>query len=392
MFEELGLDDENNASLTENDDGEGLPLPAQNSLCLGHERVEQNLLDSHHQGQLPHALIFAGPPGIGKATFAYRFIRFLLSPAGKPPEQLESAESLFGDDLPPPEKKQSFDIPDQETLFSRIGAGGHPDLRVLERRVDERTGKLRTTLDLSEIREIRSFMQLTPAEAGWRIALIDEAERMNHFSQNSLLKILEEPPDNSLLIIVTSSAGALIPTIRSRSRIYNFRALSMDNMSVLIQKMDPQIPHSDRLLLARLSHGQIGLAQKYYESGGLQFFSRLVSILSNWPDLNRDEIYKLADQLSAKGQEAQYESFRDILKWILMELVRAKANEIQDPDLVPGSDIDTSALNRLYNDMTKQELIRLHDKIEHYMKQVDDSFLDKRQAVLNTFFKLTDTK
>lgn len=386
MFEDLGLEPEESENVDDTfatqEEEEGLIPPSQSLLCLGHEDVEQKLLAEYNAGKLPHALIFAGPNGIGKATFAYRFARFLLS---RPASADNPTDSLFGDDEATSDTPQNMDISEDNPVLPRIASGGHPDFRTLSRRIDEKTGKMRTTLDIEEIREIPQFMRMTPAEGGWRIMLVDEAETMNRFSQNALLKILEEPPAKSLLILVTRSAGALIPTIRSRSRVYPFNTLGDNDMEILLNKLDPVMPSSDKSLLKAISGGQIGVAQRYYESDSLKFVSQLVASLGDYPKLNWDTIYALSSQLGQKGQDDHYACFRDSFLWLLSGLVRAKAHGAVTPDL----GIDTAALKRLYESRSLTDLLTLHDTMQQHFRESDQSFLDRRQTVLNSYFKIT---
>ena len=385
MFEDLGLEPEDNSapssSLINQEDGEELAPPSSSDLCLGHDEIEQKLLHLSESGKLPHAMIFSGPEGIGKATFAYRFIRFLLS---NPPVDNTEGDSLFGDDLPPPTKADNMSVNRDSDVFAKVASGGHPDFRVIERRTDEKSGKLKTTLDLEEIKDIPSFLRLTPAEGGWRIVLIDDAETMNRFAQNAILKILEEPPERSILILITRSVGALIPTIRSRSRVFHFAPLSSEYMDDLIGRIQPNLPEQDKKLLMTLSGGQIGLAERYFDSGGLESLSQLLQTLENWPDFNWEEIYKLSDQLGQKGQDGRYECFRDSFLSILRRLIKSKAGHLDQPEM----GFETSSLNTIYGGFDLQGLINLHDTIEHHFAEADKTYLDRRQTVLNTFFKL----
>src|ERR1700737_4487361 len=172
------------------------PDPRANPILLGHQAAERTLLDAMHQGRMHHAWLITGPEGIGKATLAFRFARRLL--AG----QEGTADSLALDPTHP--------------VFRRVVAGGHADLKTVERAIDEKTKRLKRDIAVKDVREINGFMALTPAEGGWRVAIVDGAEDLNQNSANALLKILEEPPSRAVLILVCSATGRLLPTIRSR--------------------------------------------------------------------------------------------------------------------------------------------------------------------------------
>src|SRR5476651_414688 len=173
------------------------PEPRANPILLGHEAAERTLLDAMHFGRMHHAWLITGPEGIGKATLAFRFARRLLAGLG-------GGDSLALDPFHP--------------VFRRIVAGGHADMLTIERAYDEKTKRLKRDIAVQDVRAINAFMALTPAEGGWRVAVVDGAEDLNQASANALLKILEEPPSRAVLILVCSAPGRLPPTVRSRCR------------------------------------------------------------------------------------------------------------------------------------------------------------------------------
>ena len=107
--------------------------PRAMDFCLGHTEVESKLLEGYNSGRLAHGLIFSGPKGIGKATMAYRFAKFLLKQGVNDPNQ----DSLFGGD---DTASISLDIGREEQIFRLVVSGGHPDLMSVERAYDENKG------------------------------------------------------------------------------------------------------------------------------------------------------------------------------------------------------------------------------------------------------------
>src|ERR1700755_1847768 len=157
------------------------PEPRANPLLLGHQEAEATILDAIRAGRMHHAWLITGPEGVGKATLAYRFARRLL--AGRPAE-----ETLVLDPASP--------------VFRRVAAGSHADLLTVERVLNERTKRMQTQIAVEKVREINGFMSLTPAEGGWRVAVVDGAEDLNQASANALLKILEGPPQRAIFVLV----------------------------------------------------------------------------------------------------------------------------------------------------------------------------------------------
>ncbi|MBU6476153.1 MAG: ATP-binding protein, partial [Alphaproteobacteria bacterium] len=182
--------------------------PRANPDFAGHEGVERGLLQDYLSGRMPHAIVLAGPSGIGKATLAFRLARFLLA-------QVDDREQgLFGEVAPDasrPEFKSgafapptSLYVPPDDPVFRRVAAGGHADLVTVEREYDEKRGRLKSEISVDAVRRIHPFLRMTAAEGGWRVVVVDGADTLNASSQNALLKILEEPPKKTVLILTTS--------------------------------------------------------------------------------------------------------------------------------------------------------------------------------------------
>lgn len=183
--------------LPESDRAGDAPHPRDTFDLLGHERAEALYRMSKRSGRMHHAWLISGPSGVGKATLAYRMIRDLLGGRG-----------LLDD---------SLDIPASDPVAGRISARGHGNLKVVRRPYDPKTKKTRAEIPVSEVRALGDFFHETAAEGGRaRIALIDKADHLNVSSENAVLKLLEEPPENGVLILLSDAPGRLLPTIRSR--------------------------------------------------------------------------------------------------------------------------------------------------------------------------------
>lgn len=189
---------------------------------LGHEHQQSLCRDLIREGRLPHALLFQGPKGIGKATFAYHLIRYLF--AGHPSPDHKTT----------PLEKASLTLRPDHPLMKRVASLGHGDLKVIERLPDEK-GKLPRDITVQQIRDVISFFSKKSMEGGWRIALVDSVDEMNPQAGNALLKILEEPPQRCLLILINHTPGRLLPTLSSRCRKISFRALSSDQTREVVQ-------------------------------------------------------------------------------------------------------------------------------------------------------------
>src|SRR5512143_2664219 len=178
---------------------------------FGHGDAERTLLGAYKGGRIPHAWLIGGPPGVGKATLALRLARFVLAHPDPWAPEVQKATSLAVDADQP--------------VARRIAAQAQGDLLVIERVINEQTGKLYTVIRVDDVRRTVAFFGSTAGEGGWRICIVDAVDDLQREGANALLKILEEPPERSLLLLISHAPGRELPTIRSRCRRLLLRPL-----------------------------------------------------------------------------------------------------------------------------------------------------------------------
>jgi DNA polymerase-3 subunit delta' len=331
------------------------PEPRANPILLGHDAAERTLVDAIHQGRMHHAWLITGPEGIGKATLAFRFARRLLAGHG-------NGHSLALDPSDP--------------VFRRVVARGHADLKTVERAVDEKTKRLKRDIAIKDVREINSFMSLTPAEGGWRVAVVDGAEDLNQNSANALLKILEEPPARAILILVCSSPGRLLPTIRSRCRRLRLSPLDDEVMSRLLADYLPEREPDERDRLVTLAEGSIGRALALAEDDGVAVAALVDNLLASLPNVPPSRGHAVADALGRS--ETGFQLFTDQLMTGISALVRDTVRGRADPEQQRlAALLPLEAWGEVW-----QGLLRLRDETERFA-------LDKRQALVSCVGMLT---
>ena len=351
-----------------------VPGPRENALLLGHETAEAALLGAFRSGRLPHAWLISGPRGIGKATLAFRFARFLFAEAA-------GGGGLFA--APP----STLAVPPEHPVFRRVASGGHADLLVVERGIDPRRKKLRSEIVVDDTRAIAGFFRLTPAEGSWRVVIVDGADMMNRNAANALLKILEEPPQRAVLLLVSDNPGRLLPTIRSRCRILALKPLATSVVLEALERYRPDLPPGDRAALAELAEGSIGRALDLAASGGLGLYRSLVKLLDRLPELDGADLHAFADRLQRGEGEDSFRLIAELLPGWLARMVALEAGGAGAAAALPG---EAQAMRRLAQRRSLDQWVEVWEKLTHLFAQADGVNLDRKQVVLNAFFALED--
>src|SRR5215203_3848925 len=234
---------------------------------FGHAEAEQTLLDAYRGGRIPHAWLIGGETGIGKATLAYRMARFVLAypdPA-----------------MPAVQKAQSLAVPEDHPTVRRIAGQAHSDLLVLERVINEKTGKLFTVTRVEDVRRSVPFFGSTAGEGGWRVAIVDPLEDLNRAGENALLKVLEEPPPRALLLLVSHAPGRVLPTIRSRCRTLILRPLADADVAKAVAAALGEARVTDEIrAAAAAAGGSVSRALALLEGDALELRARLIGLLA----------------------------------------------------------------------------------------------------------------
>ncbi|MBF0560836.1 MAG: DNA polymerase III subunit delta' [Alphaproteobacteria bacterium] len=335
---------------------------------LGHEEAEQRLLDGWRSGRLAHAWLIGGPRGIGKATLAYRFARFVLGGG-------EGSGGLFG-----PVTDTLHMAPDHP-IFRHVASGTHADLKVVERGwSDEKPSKRRTEILVKDVREIGAFLSLTPAGGGWRVVIVDTADEMNRNAANALLKVLEEPPRRALLLLVSHSPGGLLPTLRSRCRALMLRPLAVDLVEARLREWRPELSSVDASALARLGEGSLGRVLALADSGGLTLYRDMIGLLSGLPRMDAVALHAFIDRV-AKTDSA-YDAAAELLVWWLARVIRGGACGIPEPEVVMG---EGGLADRLARGCSLDQWVEVWEKITRLFVRADAVNLDPRQVMLGAF-------
>ncbi|HEY2835364.1 MAG TPA: DNA polymerase III subunit delta' [Rhizomicrobium sp.] len=295
----------------ESDRIEGFPHPREIFDLIGQDVVLGRAARAIRSGKPPQGWLISGPPGIGKATLAYRIARYLLAYGARD----TGAENLS--------------VPATDTAAIQVAAGSHPGLLVLKRVVNEKTGKLTNELPVDQVRRLAGFFGLTSGAGGWRVAIVDTADDMNANAANAILKLLEEPPSRAILLLLANRPGQLLPTIRSRCQRLELRPLDDVTVADALKRYLPEADAEERASLARLSGGSIGQALQLASGEGRELAAEADRLIEQAATPDTIALLALGERLSRMKDGLP--RFGDFLIEALGARIRAKARQPSAP-------------------------------------------------------------
>ena len=293
--------------MSDDDTGSETKLPRETTVLFGHQDEERALLDSYKSGRIAHAWLIGGPPGIGKATLAFRLARFVLAHPDPGAPEVQNATSLAVD-------------PDNP-VARRMAAQAQGDLLVLERSLNEQTGKLYTVIRVDDVRRTISFFGSTAGEGGWRIAIVDAVDDLQREGANALLKVLEEPPQRSLLLLVSHSPGRELPTLRSRCRRLLLRPLETADVTRAVTAatgLDADSPEVRQATAA--AEGSVGRALGLLDGAAIALRQRMQDLFAQLPDPDPRALHALGEAIGGTDPRT-LEAFMDMVNgWLSARL------------------------------------------------------------------------
>jgi len=323
--------------IAETDRLEGQPHPRENFALVGQGAALSRASRAIRAGRVPSAWLITGPPGIGKATTAYRIARYLLRYGAT----ADGAEDLS--------------VASNDPVSLQVAAGAHPGLLVLKRGLNPDTGKLMTVLSVAEIRKLAGFFGMTSGAGGWRVAIVDTADDMNDQAANALLKALEEPPSRAMLMLLANAPGRLLPTIRSRCQRLDLRPLGEAELEAELSKRLPDLDAGERASLAKLSGGSIGAALSLASEDGLALATEAEQLIGRATSPDLSATLALAEKLARMTDGV--ERFGGFLTQALAERIRVRALE-------GGARLDhwTAVLEKLKGSFVRTDALHLEPR------------------------------
>lgn len=284
----------------------GCPHPREATALHGQQAAEAAFLDAWAAGRLHHAWLLTGPKGIGKATLAYRLARALIA----------------GQDAP-----ATLEPPADCPVRQRLRAGSEARLRVLTRIPDPKIKnptRNRTVIAVDQARDLGGFFALSIPDGGRRVAIVDAIDDANVQTANALLKILEEPPADTVFLLVCHRPGGLLPTIRSRCRRLDLAPLAPEDLARALAGAGIEVAAGEAEALAALAGGSVSAAARLLAGDGLAVYDRLCGLIGP-RDIDRAKLMTLADTVAGRQAEARYALTLDLGILLAGRLARAAA-------------------------------------------------------------------
>lgn len=336
---------------------------------IGHTRPMEEFLAAAHGGRMPHAWLLSGPQGVGKASFAYLVARAVLSHAS--PTQIKQISPAVESDA-------------ARLLETSI----HPDMYVLKRSYNEKTDKFRGDISVDETRVLKKAFALSSARGGWRVAIIDAIDEVTRNGVNALLKLIEEPPEKCLFLIICHHPGRVLDTIRSRCRQLHFNALNEDELQHIIAGKLNGVDPNEAAAAAFLADGSAGRALALSENGGFDLYRDMVGVMASLPQLDVEQVHGFANRFGARAAPESFPLFCYLLAGWLHRYARAfSTGQAFQPVFEGEAEL---AARFMAGQLPLEPAVSLWEKLQQQARAIEALNLDKKQAVLDWFGELAD--
>lgn len=317
---------------------DGIMLPERRHRALGHDGARDAIEAQLATRRLPGAVLLHGPRGIGKASFAFEMAASILARTGD-------------------ENGHRVD--------EQVAALSHPNLFLLRRRPKDGKGYY-TVIRVEDVRDLRDSLHHTRGRAGHRVAIIDSIDDCNANAANALLKTLEEPPADTIFLLVSHRPGSLLPTIKSRCHNLALRPVGPDNVRALLIEHDPSLGQAELDRAIALAGGR---PRRAFETLALEPES-VLGALQSWlgnPARHPAAVsMQLADALGADTQSPELSFAREMLAdWM--------ADEARNAAMQPQARIRLASANELW------------DKAHALFAEADAINLDMKQTLVAIF-------
>ena len=355
----------------------GAPHPKLAKKLIGHNTQKLCFLNSYISKRLPQCWLLAGDKGVGKATFAWSIAKFLLTTNQEPTD----IKLDYGSNI------DAILAPHDKGTLTRIISGSEQRIYVVRRGYNEKRKAFFKNISIDDIRNLQSYCSLSIADGGRRVIIIDSADDLNTNACNALLKLLEEPPKNTLFLLISHRPNLLLPTLQSRCQKLLFSALGQNDLRAVLTTIGWEINPSKEVSLSILSNGSPGVACRLINSNCINLYEDILNLASTLPSLNTKKAMQLSQNYFAKPKPNEFENFIEMMQQFFYRL--SKTGAMQQP-ISPSVNNDEAKIMtnlcpnldsaHLWSEAAEITLAKLH---RGYMLNIDVESL-----IIDTFIYL----
>ena len=337
---------------------------------IGHKAQIAQAEEGVTSGKMHHAWLLTGPEGIGKARFAHQLAASLIA-------HDDSQSALFGEPTP-----FRIALDEANPDMRQVMQSAHPDFLHIAPIQDDKNKS--GMIKVEQIRALTPFFSHKSASGGWRVALVDNLGAVNLQGANAMLKIVEEPPEKAIILLVAKSAGSVLPTIRSRCRELRFDHLSHEEQRLLLSSHLPEADPVALTQLALFSGGSMGYALEIAKTDALDLYEASCLILAK----PQSDASTLLD-LSGKWGAARQKKLLPIAKQAFSRLLAQAALSAAGHPLPEGMmDCEQKLIGCLQDASNSLALAELHDVFTSELSKGERAFLDMPAVFLSLFDKI----
>jgi len=353
------------ASLVEPDRLALFSTPRDIDRVFGQDEAVAELESALHSGRIHHAWLLVGPEGVGKATLAYSFARTVLAQA-------------VG--------HKAHNVDADSPVFRKVAGLAHPNFLLIKRSWVGKTKRYSQWIGVDEVRRLRAFLGNTAGEGAWRVVIVDRADELNQNAANALLKALEEPPPQTLFLLISSAEGRIPVTIRSRTRTLRVAGLGAEDLERAVRaalERDEQDADDKTITLAlSLSQGSVRRALELVSGEGIGLYEDIISTFTSLPDLDGAKLHKQVERLAGVGDAERLELYLALLLGVMERLVRHGATE----EGIGAA--ETKIANRLVSKANLAEWAKAWETLSEARAEAFAFNLDRSLLVLDSWFRL----
>ncbi len=336
---------------------------------IGQERSIRFLTILLQKGKIPNALLFTGPEGVGKKMAALSFA-MAANCAGMNKSKKKSSGQNINDDIFPTEPCGTC------KYCRKFDSGSHPDFIPID--PDGQVTKI------AQIRELRRILSMKPFEARLRVVVISKAHTLNQEASNALLKVLEEPPYRTILILITPQISDLLSTIVSRCQHIRFHPIPVKLLAAEL-KQDLAMDQKEAELMASMANGSFSRAMVLKNSDWIFRRDWIIKETENMDTGSVAVILALAEKMSKSKDKESIHDLLEMMKTWYRDLVIAK----YDPDKIINKDLMENVRNvsQRYHQNTLMDRI---SAVQQAQKEIDAN-VNPRLVLENLFLILSET-